>query len=106
VEWTLLQSWGIRLHRNSVPSRSARAVPEYRFHNSFHAIQRVDLRNLSLEDIKNVVRYPGKQRRTKTQPHHGGHVVVFEKTVDGRTLKVVAEIKDSDCWLITAYESD
>jgi uncharacterized protein (DUF39 family) len=37
-------------------------------------------------------------------PRHGGVVHVFEKTVDGITLKVVAEIKATDCWLITAYE--
>jgi hypothetical protein len=37
---------------------------------------------------------------------HGGHVMAFEKTVNRHTLKVVAEIKDSDCWLMTAYELD
>ena len=35
---------------------------------------------------------------------HGGKVRTFEKTVDRVTLKVVAEIKGSDCWLMTAYE--
>lgn len=81
-------------------------MPEYRFHNSLHFLQRYELRDLSLENVKNVVRYPDSKRKLKNRPLHGGHVCMFEKTVDCVTLKVVAEIKDSDCWLITSYETD
>jgi hypothetical protein len=61
------------------------------------------MRNLSLENVHNVVRYPGSQKRVGPG-HHGGYVHTFEKCVDGITLKVVAEIKKTDCWLMTAYE--
>ena len=30
----------------------------------------------------------------------------FKKTVDGKTLVVVAEVKKSECWLATAYYED
>ena len=62
------------------------------------------MRDLSLENVRNVIRYPDSQKRSKMRPRHGGAVHVFEKTVDGITLKVVAEIKAAECWLITAYE--
>ncbi len=80
-------------------------MPQYRFHNTGHFIFRSDMRNLSIENIKNVVRYPDKQRRIE-KGDHGGIVYTFEKNVDDVTLKVVAEIKSNDCWLITAYEPD
>lgn len=64
----------------------------------------MDERNLSLENVRNVVRYPDSQKRAPNRPVHGGKVHIFEKTVDQTTLKVVAEIKANDCWLITAYE--
>jgi hypothetical protein len=62
------------------------------------------MRNLSLENVRNVIRYADSQKRSRTPARHGGTVHVFEKTVDGITLRVVAEIKAGDCWLITAYE--
>ena len=80
-----------------------RFVPSYRFHQTDHLILRSEERNLSLENIKNVVRYPDKQKRIG-RGEHTGIVYVFEKKVDQVTLKVVAEIKASECWLMTAYE--
>ncbi len=62
------------------------------------------MRNLSIENIKNVVTYPDKETKINRPGRHGGKVRAFEKTVDGVTLKVVAEIKGSECWLMTAYE--
>jgi hypothetical protein len=67
--------------------RAARFVPNYRFHNCPHFLQRSELRDLSLENVKNVVRYPDSKRKLKKRPLHGGHVCMFEKTVDGVTLK-------------------
>ena len=34
---------------------------------------------------------------------HGGKRWKFKKSVDGRALVVVAEIRNNDCWLLTAY---
>ena len=79
-------------------------MPSYRFHNTPHFVQRISERNLSLENVRNVVKYPDSQKVSPNRPQHGGKVHIFEKTVDGSTLKVVAEIKAGDCWLITAYE--
>jgi len=79
-------------------------VAKYRLHNTAHVLRRVDMRNLSLENVKNVVNYPDKEIKVNRPGRHGGKVRTFEKTVDGITLKVVAEIKGSDCWLMTAYE--
>jgi hypothetical protein len=62
------------------------------------------MRNLSIENVKNVVTYPEKEMKINRPGRHGGKVRAFEKTVDGVTLKVVAEIKGSECWLMTAYE--
>ena len=75
----------------------------YRFHRSAHFAQRVDMRSLSDEVAKQVVYY-GKKTQTQRAGQHGGRVSVFEKCVDGVTVKVVAEIKNSECWLMTSYE--
>lgn len=93
--WRLLDP-GARDREFSVPVT-------YRFHRSRHFAQRVDLRNLSDEEAKQVVYY-GKKTATQRTGKHGGKVFLFEKCVDGVTLKVVAEVKDSECWLMTSYE--
>ena len=73
-----------------------------RFHNTKHSSRRVEDRELSLENIKNVVKYPdevlGLRRGT-----HGGIVKKFSKKVDGLTMIVVAEIYRNDCWILTSY---
>ena len=43
---------------------------------------------------------------TKTQQYkgdHGGFVYRFSKTAKGTKLVVVAEVKKSECWLISAW---
>lgn len=77
-------------------------MPDYRFHSSRHEALRVVERALSLENMKNVIRYPDRSADLK-RGKKGGIVKKFWKTVDQRTLVVVAEIKDTDCWIITAY---
>ena len=62
------------------------------------------MRNLSIENVKNVVIYPDKETKINRRGRHGGKERASEKTVDGVTLKVVAEIKGAVCWLMTAYE--
>lgn len=78
-------------------------VRALRFHNTAHVLQRASGRGLSFENIQNVVRYPTSKAKSR-RGEHGGWVYNFQKTVDGITLKVVAEIKLDECWLITAYE--
>ena len=72
------------------------------FHDSTHARQRSRERNISLEAMKEVVKY----HETKTQQYrgeHGGFVYKFKKAFDGKTLAVVAEIKKSECWLVSGF---
>jgi hypothetical protein len=75
----------------------------YRFHRTRHYAQRVAHRELSEETVKQVVYY-GKKTALPNRPLHKGRVFMFEKKVDGITFRVVAEIKDSECWLMTSYE--
>ncbi len=72
----------------------------------FHVTRHFDLRRaqrgFSLDSVKNVIKYgiEGKRLRRGT---HGGIVKIFKKTAAGRTLVAVGEIRNNDCWLITAY---
>jgi hypothetical protein len=75
----------------------------YRFHRTRHYAQRVSHRELSEETVKQVVYY-GRKTALPNRPLHKGRVFMFEKKVDGATFRVVAEIKDSECWLMTSYE--
>lgn len=74
----------------------------YRFHSSAHERRRVDERNLSLENMKNTVNYPAVVKSQRAGSH-GGTVKRFEKTVDGDTQVVIAEIKGRECWLMTGF---
>jgi hypothetical protein len=74
-----------------------------KFHTTAHFLQRLSERQLSLENVKNVVRYP-LRKKIMWRGNLGGWVHQFEKDVDQTTLVIVGEIKGSDCWLLTAYE--
>ena len=63
--------------------------------------QRMAERGISLEDAKNVVCYASKEKRLQKGPN-GGILSKFKKT-DGKTLVVLAEIRNNNCWLATAY---
>ena len=41
------------------------------------------MRNLSIENVKNVVTYPDREMKINRPERHGGKVRAFEKTVDG-----------------------
>jgi len=80
-------------------------MPAYRFHQTKHQALRVSERDLSLEDMKNVVGYPDGDEFLR-KGLHGGRVCKFRKTVAGKTLVVVAEIKGKECWLLTGFFAD
>ncbi|NJL19100.1 MAG: hypothetical protein HC901_02020 [Bdellovibrionaceae bacterium] len=68
-------------------------------------MSRENLRELSAEAIKAVIRSP--DTKTKLRPgQHKGMVFAFEKPIGQTTLKVIAEIRDQDVWNVTAYEKD
>ena len=55
--------------------------------------------------MKNVVGYPDAEEFLR-KGIHGGRVFKLRKTVAGRTLVVVAEIKGKECWLLTGFFAD
>jgi hypothetical protein len=73
------------------------------FHDTFHAKQRSGERAISLEAMKDVVKYP-TQREQQWRGPNGGFVYKFTKRTGRDTLVVVAEVKKSECWLITAFK--
>jgi len=76
-----------------------------RFHNTRHEVLRTVERCLSWENIKNIVSYPDSEEYLQ-QGKHGGKLKRFRKTVDGKTLLVIAEVKGEECWVVTAvYEN-
>jgi len=76
-----------------------------KFYNTKHFCLRLSERSLSLENVKNVISYYDSVERLN-RGKHGGFLKKFKKTVDHKTLVVVAEIKNNDCWLATAYYED
>jgi hypothetical protein len=73
-----------------------------RFHTTKHGSFRVMERELSFEHAKNVVKY-GTEKTVMRPGVHGGAIYRFKKTDDGLTLVVVAEVKNNECWIMTAY---
>ncbi|MFZ4775129.1 MAG: DUF4258 domain-containing protein [Terrimicrobiaceae bacterium] len=78
-------------------------VARIRFHLMAHFVQRMALRDLSLENVKNVISYPDLKSKSPGGLN-GRQRWVFEKRVDGTTLKVVADVRGADYWIVTAYE--
>ena len=56
-----------------------------------------------MQQMKDVVNY-SETRRQQYKGNHGGFVYRFEKTVSGKRLVVVAEVKGSEAWLMTGWE--
>ena len=73
-----------------------------KFHLTRHQALRLAERQLSLEDVKNVVKYSDSEQ-ILNRGNHGGNLKKLWKTVNEKTLVVVAEIKREECWLATAY---
>lgn len=73
-----------------------------RFHHSGHSIQRMLERGLSEQAIKDTVKYAEVCVRQR-KGENGGIVYRCEKSIEGRLLVVAAEIKDAECWLLTAF---
>lgn len=73
-----------------------------KFHISRHCALRLSERSIMLECVKNVVCYAEQEKRLQSGSN-GGVLKMFTKTDAGRKLIVIAEIKNSNCWLTTAY---
>jgi hypothetical protein len=62
-------------------------------------------RGIPLEYAKNVVHYATDEKKLQ-RGTHGGALMRFTKCEGNRTLTVIAELKQNDCWLATAYYED
>jgi hypothetical protein len=59
-------------------------------------------RGFCLEQLKSVVNYPDKKKQ-QYKGTNGGFVFKFEKVIDGETVVAIAEVKKSECWLISGW---
>ena len=69
---------------------------------SRHFAQRIAERSISAEHAKDVVKYAEQEKKLQ-RGQNGGILKSFTKSVDGRKLTVIAELKNNECWLATAY---
>jgi len=76
------------------------------FHLSAHALKRIAERGLSVDALKDVVKYHDGKRPLGSRGEHGGVVFRFAKTVDRRKLTVVGETKKHECWIVTGFYED
>lgn len=74
-----------------------------RFHCTRHFYQRLEERDLSYQSCQDAINYPDSHEHIPGKPLHKGKIKRFKKTVDGKTLVVIAEIKRTEAWLVTAY---
>jgi hypothetical protein len=63
---------------------------------------RISERGLCLEQLKSAVNYSDKKRQ-QYKGDNGGFVYKFEKIIKGQTVIAVAEIKNTECWLISGW---
>jgi len=79
--------------------------PIKKFFVTAHVLQRIAERGLSLDELKIVVNGPDRKRQ-QYKGDNGGFVYKFEKEIDGETIVAIAEIKASDCWLISGWRPE
>jgi len=77
--------------------------PQYRFHESHHSRHRASERDLSFGDLKAAVISPDRQEDLHRKGNHGGKIYKFFKSIHGRTLVCVAELRNNECWILTGY---
>jgi hypothetical protein len=82
--------------------RSPRVPAVTKFHNTAHVLLRTAERGLTLEQLKSVVNFPDKKKQ-QYKGDNGGFVYKFEKIIDGKTVVAIAEVKSSECWLISGW---
>jgi hypothetical protein len=74
-----------------------------------HGAQRYDEREISIEIAKSIILNP-TWKTQQDRGEHGGFQYRFEKMIwtgqKMERLRVVAEIKKENCWLITGYNLD
>lgn len=59
-------------------------------------------RGFCLEQLKSVVNYPDRKKQ-QYKGDNGGFVYRFEKAIHGETVIAIAEVRKSECWLISGW---
>ncbi len=76
----------------------------YEFHDTSHVAKRARERRFTVEQAMLTIDQP--TRVLKTPPrrgNHGGMIWLFFRAFGNRILVAVAEVKNNECWIITAY---
>ena len=76
---------------------------EFNFHDSLHVLQRSAERNIDTALVYETVK-TGAVTHTGMKGRLGGLKVLYKKRHDRRLIVVVAEVRGSECYLLTAYE--
>jgi len=74
------------------------------FHDTRHSFHRGHQRQIKLTEMIAVLTAPDSQRQ-QMRGEHGGFVYLFTRRLGGRQICVVAEVKKTECWIVTAYEN-
>ena len=74
------------------------------FHDTIHAGKRRAQRGLSAVEMQAAVINP-ERRAQHRRGEHGGFGYEFVRESEGETLTVIAEVKKTECWLITGWRS-
>lgn len=76
----------------------------YEFHDTSHVSKRARERRFTVAQAMLTIDQP--TRILKTPPrrgNHGGMIWLFFRAFGNRILVAVAELKNNECWIITAY---
>jgi hypothetical protein len=72
------------------------------FYVTSHVLKRIAERGLTLEQLKSVVNGPSRKMQ-QYRGDNGGFVYKFEKEISGVQVAAIAEVKQSECWLISGW---
>lgn len=76
----------------------------YEFHDTSHVAKRARERRFTVEQAILTIDHPGHILKTPPRRgNHGGMIWLFSRAFGNRILIAVAEVKNNECWIITAY---
>ena len=76
----------------------------YKFHDTSHVAKRARERGFSVKQAMLAIDQPASILKTPPRRgNHGGMIWLFFRAFGNRILVAVAEVKNNECWIITAY---
>ena len=76
---------------------------EYQITHTRHLRERSATRQIDVQTVETVIR-TGSERPKPGRGVRGGVYVEFSKTIDARSVVVIAEILGQQCFVLTTYE--